>query len=114
VPAAAASAQGVSAKERSGTATPEYAARRPTETILYSIARDHLETFLAHARETYDRGLPKYVEQAFRAYLECGVFAHGFIRLHCDGCQRDLLVAFSCQGRGVCPSCAARRMKDAS
>jgi hypothetical protein len=114
VPAAAASANGVSPKERSDTVTPEYAARRPTETVLYGIVRDHLETFLAHARETYDRGLPKYVEHAFRAYLECGVFAHGFIRFHCDGCRRDLLVAFSCQGRGVCPSCAARRMANSA
>jgi serine/threonine protein kinase len=35
-------------------------------------------------------GLPKYVEQAFRAYLECGVFAHGFIRRNGGDCQRDL------------------------
>jgi hypothetical protein len=39
-------------KERSGTAAPEYAARRPTETMLYGIVSGHLETFLAHARET--------------------------------------------------------------
>jgi len=87
-----------------------YAPRRPTETVLYAIVRDHLEAFLVHARESYERALPRYVEQAFRAYLTCGVFAHGFLRLHCDACHRDLLVAFTCQGRGVCPSCAARRM----
>ncbi len=73
-----------------------------------------LEAFLAHARESYERGLPHYVEQAFRAYLTCGVFAHGFLRLHCDACHRDLLVAFTCQGRGVCPSCASRRMANSA
>jgi len=78
--------------------------------VLYAIVRDHLEAFLAHARETYDRGLPHYVEQAFRSYLKCGIFAHGFLRLHCDDCGRNLLVAFSCKGRGICPSCGARRM----
>ncbi len=46
----------------------------------------------------------------FRDYLMCGVCAHGFLRLHCDDCRRDLLVAFSCQGRGICPSSAGRRM----
>ena len=88
----------------------DYAPRRPTETVLYAIVHDHLEAFLAHARESYERALPRYVEQAFRAYLTCGVFAHGFLRLHGDACHRDLLVAFTCQGRGVCPSCAGRRM----
>src|SRR5215468_9256829 len=92
----------------------DYAPRRPTETVLYAIVRDHLEAFLEHARESYERGLPRYVEQAFRAYLTCGVFAHGFLRLHCDTCRRDLLVAFTCQGRGVCPSCAGRRMANAA
>ena len=38
--------------------------------------------------------------------LRCGVFAFGFIRCHCDACGHDLLVAFACKGRGVCPSCA--------
>jgi len=98
----------------SGAHPPPYAPRRPTETVLYAIVRDHLEAFLAHARENYERGLPRYVEQAFRAYLKCGVFAHGFLRLHCDGCHRDLLVAFTCQGRGVCPSCAGRRMANSA
>lgn len=28
---------------------------------------------------------------AFVAYLECGILAHGFLRLTCDGCARDTL-----------------------
>src|SRR5262249_39321495 len=83
----------------------------PEETVLFAIVRDHLEPFLAHARETYECGLPRYVEQAFRGYLTCGVFAHGFLRYHCDDCQRDLLVPFSCKGRGICPSSGARRIR---
>jgi hypothetical protein len=34
---------------------PAYAPRRPTETALYAIVREHLETFLAHARENYEQ-----------------------------------------------------------
>jgi len=49
-------------------------------------------------------------EAELHAYLRCGVFAHGFSRLRCDGCGHDLLVAFSCKTRGVCPSCSGRRM----
>ena len=40
----------------------------------------------------------------------CGILAHGFARARCSGCGYDFLVAFSCKGRGVCPSCNARRM----
>ncbi len=93
-----------------GLLAPAYRPRRPTETVLYSVVRTHLETFLAHARETYEAPLPRYVEDELRGYLRCGVFAHGFVRAHCDACGHDLLVAFSCLGRGVCPSCAGRRM----
>ena len=52
-----------------------------------------------------------YVEQAFRKYLECGILAHGFARVWCEDCAHDYLVAFSCKGRAVCPSCNARRME---
>ena len=89
---------------------PAYRPRRPTETVLYAVVRENLETFLAHARESYEAPLPHYVEQELRGYLRCGVFAHGFVRAHCDACGHDLLVAFSCKGRGACPSCAGRRM----
>ena len=97
-------------RRRDREAASDYVSRHPTETVLYALVRDHLESFLDHARQNYARGLPHYVDQAFRGYLTCGVFAHGFLRLHCDHCRRDLLVAFSCQGRGICPSCAGRRM----
>jgi Transposase zinc-binding domain len=93
---------------------PAYRPRHPTETVLYAVVRDHLETFLAHARETYAAPLPRYVEDELRSYLRCGVFAHGFVRCHCDACGHDLLVAFSCKGRAACPSCAGRRMSDAA
>ena len=53
---------------------------------------------------------PRFVEQAFRKYLECGIFAHGFARARCEDCGHDFFVAFSCKGRGVCPSCNTRRM----
>ncbi|MCP3972688.1 MAG: transposase, partial [Rhodobacteraceae bacterium] len=33
----------------------------------------------------------------------------GFARARCR-CGHDLLIAFSCKGRGVCPSCGTRRM----
>jgi hypothetical protein len=50
------------------------------------------------------------VRKAFANYLECGAFAHGFARARCGDCGHNHFVAFSCKGRGVCPSCNTRRM----
>jgi len=66
-----------------------------------------LETFLAQLRAT-DRQLPRYVEHELRAYLECGVLAHGFLRVRCEECGESRVVAFSCKKRGFCPSCMGR------
>jgi Transposase zinc-binding domain len=57
-------------------------------------------------------GLPKFVKDEFEAFLECGILAHGFLRLRCADCAHDRLVAFSCKRRGICPSCGARRMAE--
>src|SRR5262245_16399197 len=32
----------------------------------------------------------------FDAFLECGILAHGFVRLRCGQCAHEKLVAFSC------------------
>jgi hypothetical protein len=84
--------------------------RRPTETTLHQLVRQNLESFVAYARENYEGGLPSYVEKELRAYLACGDFSQGFTRAHCDTCGHDLLVAFACHGRSICPSCCGRRM----
>ncbi len=73
--------------------------------------RENLETLLANAHE---QGAPvaRFVERELRAYLDCGILARGFLRLHCDACGHDRLLAFSCKGRGLCPSCGGRRMAE--
>ena len=87
-----------------------YARHRPEETLLYRLVAEHLETFLTETREKHDRALPTYVERELRAYLRCGILAHGFGRAECRVCHRQIVVAFSCKKRGLCPSCNARRM----
>lgn len=87
-----------------------YERHKPETTLLHSIVREQFETLLAVARESDSDGLPGYVEQAFRKYLDCGVLACGFARARCKACGADIFVAFSCKQRGVCPSCGARRM----
>ena len=40
------------------------------------------------------------------------MLTHGLLRVHCDDCGKDDVVAFSCKGRGFCPSCGTARMVD--
>src|SRR5437870_11390626 len=88
-----------------------YEPRDPSRTVLYKVVADHLETFLAALDADPDAtGLPAYVQREFYDYLQCGILAHGFLRLGCDTCQQELLLPFSCKRRGFCPSCAGRRM----
>ena len=91
-----------------------YRRRRPECTVLYEAVRQDLETWLARSREAYpdDDPIPVWVETEFRRYLECGILAHGFARARCSTCRQHFLVAFSCKGRSICPSCNARRMAE--
>ncbi len=79
--------------------------------MLYGVVQAELETFLARAHAS-ERIVPRFVERELRGFLRCGILAHGFVRVHCDGCGLDRVVAFSCKGRGFCPSCGGRRMAD--
>ena len=93
------------------TAVP-YERRRPEETTLYQVVHDHLDTFLAQVEQETGTGLPQFVKDEFEAFLECGILAHGFLRLRCGACAHEKLVAFSCKRRGFCPACGARRMAE--
>jgi hypothetical protein len=89
----------------------EYRPRRPEESVLYGVAGGHLESFLARQREC-GRLVPRFVERELRAFLDCGVLARGFLRIHCDACRLDRVVPYSCKCRGFCPSCGGRHMAD--
>ena len=88
-----------------------YCRHEPEKHPLYQVLAQHLETFGERTR-TGGHQLPGYVEQELRAYLRCGILAHGFVRLRCEDCGESRAVAFSCKRRGWCPSCMGRRMAD--
>ena len=54
--------------------------------------------------------MPGYVADELRGYLACGLLCFGFARAACMTCHTGFVVAFSCKGRGVCPSCNGRHM----
>ncbi|NDG95563.1 MAG: IS91 family transposase, partial [Actinobacteria bacterium] len=86
-----------------------YTRRRPERTSLYQVITRHLESWLAE-HDQCGRPIRHHVEEEFRRYLTCGLLCFGFARARCSSCGHCFLVAFSCKGRGVCPSCTGRRM----
>jgi hypothetical protein len=89
-----------------------YRRRRPEASVLYRLLESLYESVKLLWEERFEarcgfwRGL---VDAAVARYLDCGVLECGFARVFCDACRYELLVAFSCKGRGLCPSCAAKR-----
>ena len=99
---------------RDGRCTSVYRRRRPERTVLYQVVQHNLESWLAQLRETAPDNdpIPWYVGQDFRRYLDCGLLCRGFGHARCKACGHDFLLAFSCSGRGVCPSCTTRDMAE--
>jgi len=88
-----------------------YVRHRPETTLLYQIVQEYWPVFQAELA-SHGRYLPAYVTKEFEAYLKCGRL--GFLRVRCESCHDEKLVAFSCKKRGSCPSCGARRMADSA
>ena len=94
-------------------ASMEYARHQPEQTILYQVIDEYYPVFLSHLSES-EKSLPRYVQEEFEAYLKCGRLEHGFLRVQCESCHGEQLVAFSCKRRGFCPSCGAKRMVESA
>ena len=90
-----------------------YQRHKPEDTDLYKIIENNLPAFQSHLSNA-DISLPSFVHDEFRKYLRCGILNHGFLRVKCNDCRFEHLVAFSCKLRGFCPSCGARRMIETS
>jgi hypothetical protein len=83
----------------------------PQTTALYEVVRDNLETLYGAIEDgAIAVRIPKHARKELEAYLGCGLLCRGFARLKCEDCGERRLVAFSCRGRGFCPSCTGRRM----
>jgi hypothetical protein len=109
----------------------------PGTTLLYQLVQEYCPALKVYLTDQGSE-LPGYVEQEFEDYLKCGRLEHGFMRVCCDSCHAEHLVAFSCKRRGllrascpppfraslrlfkiapgdfVCPSCGARRMAESA
>jgi hypothetical protein len=87
-----------------------YERRRSAQSALHRVVRENLLTLFAAIEEGFASPLPKFVRCELENYVHCGVLSRGFALLECPSCDEHKLVAFSCGGRGFCPSCFGRRM----
>jgi hypothetical protein len=83
-----------------------YRPRRPEKTVLFEVVKKHYKTWHKNA----ENPVPQYVDKEFKGYLGCGILAKGFACARCEDCRQEFLLAFSCKGRGICPSCNTRAM----
>ncbi len=90
-----------------------YQRHRPEQILLYRIVEEYYPAF-ATPMAVQGRELPCYVQREFEDYLRCGCLEHGFLRVRCESCHAEQLVAFSCKRCGFCPSCGARRMAESA
>lgn len=62
--------------------------------------QQHAANFIAHTETRTGAELPRFMQDEIDAFLACGIFAHGFLRLRGGECGHDQRLAFSCKRRG--------------
>ena len=85
----------------SGDVAPAYVRHKPERTLLYQLVEQYWPEYQAQLSES-GRFLPRHVRREFEDYQECGRLKNGFLRVRCDSCSHEHLVAFSCKRRGFC------------
>ena len=76
-----------------------YVRHRPETTLLYQIVHEYWPEFQAELA-SHGKHLPAYVTKEFDEFLKCGILEHGFLRVKCEACYDEKLLAFSCKKRG--------------
>ncbi len=91
---------------------PLYQPRQPRSSPLYWL----VERFYDEVKGVWEQRFEHiygfwrgFIDDVVDSFLTCGDFEGGFARVVCDDCRSEYLVPFSCQRRGFCPSCAAKR-----
>ncbi|EPQ1460259.1 IS91 family transposase, partial [Acinetobacter baumannii] len=102
-----------SARNARASQVPNYERHRPEQTLLYQLVQQHYPVFKS-SLDDQGQSLPRYVQREFEDFLQCGRLEYGFLRVRCEDCHHERLVAFSCKRRGFCPSCGARRMVESA
>ncbi len=66
---------------------------RPEQTLLYRLGQQRAASFIAHTEASTGSELPMFIQDEFDAFLECGILAHGFLRLRCGAGELKIIAA---------------------
>ena len=99
---------------RSLSSAVPYQRHQPEKTLLYKLIQENLLHFYHQVEKEQEKELPYFVKKEFDEFLKCGLLSYGFLRLQCQSCKQERLLAFSCKKRGFCPSCGAKRMTESA
>lgn len=79
----------------SASASPGYVRRQPESTVLYELVNTYVPMLIeeASARSEHGVGYPGFIPEVYERYLRCGLLCHGFVRVQCDHCNFEHLVA---------------------
>ena len=90
-----------------------YVPRLAERSVLHEVVRENLETLFAQARARTEHGfgVPRLLDEEFRAFIRCGVINHGFARVGLGDVLPRVLRRLLVQARGCVPVMfgAARR-----
>ena len=75
-----------------------YERHRPERTTLYRLVQQHAASFIAHTEASTGVELPRFIKDEFDAFLECGILAHGFLRLRCAECGHEVTIPRQSRG----------------
>lgn len=84
------------ARNAPASQSPNYERHQPEQTLHYQLIQQHYPAFKA-SLETQGQNLPRYIQQEFDDFLQCGRLEYGFLRVRCEDCRHEHLVAFSCK-----------------
>ena len=81
-----------------------YRPRQPRATPLYRLLDARFEAVKGEWEERFESHFGFWrgcADGVVARYLDCGILENGFARVRCAGCRKEMLVAFSCRGRGL-------------
>jgi len=92
-----------------------YLRRAPSTGVFFEILATHLKTLLVRFQDDTSRAhLPSHIVRELEVHIQGGILAYGCTRFRCYPCGTKDLLAFSCKGRGFCPSRGGGRMAESA
>jgi hypothetical protein len=90
-----------------------YHPRNPESSPLWKLLSEHFSSFVNNYKEKFEKKYGYFrevVNHVVEEYLSCGDLKQGFARVKCPACKHEYLLAYSCKGRWLCPSCQAKKV----